>query len=265
MKIGFIGCGNMGSALARGAMKSGMCELLVSDANTEKAKAFASECGALVSTNENIALECDFIFLAVKPNVFSLVVEPLREALAKNKSSVIVTMAAGLSIARLAEMVGDAAHPIIRIMPNTPASIGYGMILWCANSSVSTEKIKSFEALLAGAGKLDMINENLIDAASAVSGCGPAFVYMFIEALADGAVECGLPRDKAMAYAAETLIGAAEMVKQSGKHPGQLKDEVCSPGGSTIEGVRALEEGAFRATASSAVIEAYEKTKKLGK
>jgi pyrroline-5-carboxylate reductase len=265
MKIGFIGCGNMGSALARGAVKSGLCELLVSDANTEKAAAFANECGAVVSTNENIALECDFIFLAVKPNVFALVVEPLREAFAKNKSSVIVTMAAGLSIARLSEMVGDAEHPIIRIMPNTPAAIGHGMILWCANSTVSESSIKSFEAFLSGAGKLDMISENLIDAASAVSGCGPAFVYMFIEALADGAVECGLPRDKAMSYAAETLIGAAEMVKQSGKHPGQLKDEVCSPGGSTIEGVRALEEGAFRATTSSAVIEAYEKTKKLGK
>jgi pyrroline-5-carboxylate reductase len=265
MKIGFIGCGNMGSALARGASKSGLCELLVSDANTGKAKAFAEECGAVVSTNESIALECDFIFLAVKPNVFPVVVEPLREAFAKNKSSVIVTMAAGLSIARLSEMVGDADHRIIRIMPNTPAAIGCGMILWCANSLVDDGNIKSFETLLSGAGKLDMINENLIDAASAVSGCGPAFVYMFIEALADGAVECGLPRDKAMTYAAETLIGAAEMVKQSGKHPGQLKDEVCSPGGSTIEGVRALEEGAFRATASKAVKDAYEKTKQLGK
>lgn len=265
MKIGFIGCGNMGSALARGASKSGICELFVSDVNTEKALAFANECGATVSTNENIALECDFIFLAVKPNVFPVVVEPLRAALAKNNTSVVVTMAAGLSVARLSDMVGDENHPIIRIMPNTPAAIGHGMILWCANSAVSAEKIKNFETILSGAGKLDMINENLIDAASAVSGCGPAFVYMFIEALADGAVECGLPRDKAMSYAAETLIGAAEMVKQSGKHPGQLKDEVCSPGGSTIEGVRALEEGAFRATASKAVKEAYEKTKKLGK
>ncbi|MBQ7387299.1 MAG: pyrroline-5-carboxylate reductase [Clostridia bacterium] len=265
MKIGFIGCGNMGSALARATLKSGVCELFVSDASAEKAGAFASEYGASVSTNEKIARECDFIFLAVKPNVFPAVIEPLRDSFKANCGSVIVTMAAGLSLARLGELLADNAHPVIRIMPNTPAAIGYGMILWCKNDYVSSERVGDFETLLSGAGKLDMIAESLIDAASAVSGCGPAFVYMFIEALADGAVECGLPRDKAMAYAAETLIGAAEMVKQSGKHPGLLKDEVCSPGGSTIEGVRALEEGAFRATASRAVKEAYEKTKKLGK
>ncbi len=265
MKVGFIGCGNMGSALARAAVKSKLCELYVSDYNEEKARTFANECGAVATTNETIAAECDFIFLAVKPNVFSSVLEPLREVLLKNHNAVIVTMAAGLSLERISVLISDKTHPVIRIMPNTPAAIGHGMILWCKNSAVSDENVECFKSLLSSAGKLDMLAENLIDAASAVSGCGPAFVYMFIEALADGAVECGLPREKAMLYAAETLIGASEMVKQSGKHPGLLKDEVCSPGGSTIEGVRALEEGAFRATTAKAVIEAYEKTKKLGK
>ena len=150
-------------------------------------------------------------------------------------------------------------------MPNTPASIGKGMTLWCKNEYVSDTATLDFEKIMAKSGRLDAIPEKLIDAASAVSGCGPAFVYIFIEALADGAVECGLPRDKALLYACETLIGAAETVKASAKHPGELKDAVCSPGGSTIAGVRALEEGAFRASSAAAVIAAYKKTLTLGK
>lgn len=264
MKIGFIGCGNMGGALARAVIKSGVGEVYVSDYNAEKAQAFAVENGACASDNLAIASECDVIFLAVKPNVYSSVLEPLADALRARESVLIVSMAAGISLDKVGMMVGDSL-PIIRIMPNTPCAIGEGMILWCASKSVSEEQKEIFRASLCAAGELDMIDERLIDAASAVSGCGPAFVYMFVEALCDGAVECGLPRDKAMLYAARTLIGAAEMVQQSGKHPEQLKDEVCSPGGSTIEGVRALEEGAFRATCASAVIEAYKKTKILGK
>ena len=224
---------------------------------SEKALAFAKETGAIATDNLSIAENCDFIFLAVKPANFSATIEPLRQAFKKNEKSVIVTIAAGLSL--------DKVGAIIRIMPNTPVLLGKGMITWCKNTLVSDEDCKNFKALLSGAGRLDEIDEKLIDAASAVAGCGPAFVYMFIEALSDGAVECGLPRDKAMTYAAETLAGAAEMVLKTGKHPGQLKDEVCSPGGSTIEGVRALEDGKFRANTASAVIAAYEKTKKLGK
>ncbi len=264
MKVGFIGCGNMGGALARAVCRVLGTEVYISDYNKEKAKAFAKANGAHAADNEFIASECDFIFLAVKPNVFSSVLSPLREAFEKNSGSVIVTMAAGLSLLKVGELVG-APHAIIRIMPNTPAAIGEGMITWCKNDAVSDTAITQFEALLSYAGRLDSIDERLIDAASAVAGCGPAFVYMFIEALADGGVQCGLPRDKALTYAAETLKGAADMVMKTGKHPGLLKDEVCSPGGSTIEGVAALEAGAFRATASEAVVAAFEKTKKLGK
>ncbi len=264
MKIGFIGCGNMGGALARAVLKNKQTKVYVSDYFAEKAEAFAKETGAIASSNEAIAEECDFIFLAVKPASFPATLEPLCEAFKKNRDSVIVTIAAGLSLEKVGAMVGES-HPIIRIMPNTPVLLGKGMITWCKNELVSDEMCEKFKDVLAYAGRLDEIDEKLIDAASAVAGCGPAFVYMFIEALSDGAVECGLPRDKAMTYAAETLSGAAEMVLKTGKHPGLLKDEVCSPGGSTIEGVKALEDGKFRADTASAVIAAYEKTKKLGK
>ena len=154
---------------------------------------------------------------------------------------------------------------VIRIMPNTPAAIGKGMMLRCNNAFVSDTALRDFDRIMSASGRVDEIPEKLIDAASAVSGCGPAFVYMFIEALADGGVMSGLSRDKAMLYAAETLIGAAEVVKQTGRHPGALKDAVCSPGGSTIEGVKALEDGKMRGTVSSAVVASYEKTLKLGK
>ena len=154
---------------------------------------------------------------------------------------------------------------MIRIMPNTPVAVGEGMILYDANSTVTDEQIRVFLEGLSAAGCLDRIPERLIDAAGSLSGCGPAFVYLFAEALADGGVECGVPRDKAQLYAAQTLLGAAEMLLATGKHPGELKDAVCSPGGTTIAGVHALENGAFRATVSNAVTAAFEKTAKLKK
>ena len=155
-------------------------------------------------------------------------------------------------------------YPVIRIMPNTPAAIGEGMILYCAEG-VETEEKTAFVDVMQAAGSFDELSESLIDAGSAVSGCGPAFVYPFIEAMADGAVACGLPRAKAQRYAAQTLVGAAKLVLESGDHPGALKDAVCSPGGSTIQGVRALEQNGFRSAVVEAVIAAYEKTVALGK
>lgn len=264
MKIGFIGCGNMGGALARAICRVSEALVYISDHNSQKAEAFAKETGATVSNNEAIAEGCDFVFLAVKPSQISTVLPPLRPFLSKNPHSVIVTMAAGVTLERVGGYVGKS-HKIIRIMPNTPVAVGSGMITWCKNSLVSDADAENFEKIMSYAGRLDAIDEPLIDAASALSGCGPAFVYMFAEALADGAVQCGLPREKANLYAAETLKGAAEMLLKSGKHPGLLKDEVCSPGGSTIEGVHALEEVAFRADTANAIIKSYEKTKRLGK
>ena len=170
-------------------------------------------------------------------------------------------MAAGLTCDTIRDMAGGD-YPVIRIMPNTPCAIGKGVVQYCG-LGVEEEELAEFAALMAPAGLIDRVEEKLIDAASALSGCGPAFAYLFIEALADGAVACGLPRDKALAYAAQMLAGSAELALNSGKHPGALKDAVCSPGGTTIQGVRALEEGGFRAAAMNAVIAAYEKTLSL--
>ena len=177
---------------------------------------------------------------------------------------IVVSMAAGISIEAIEKAFGFKI-PVIRIMPNTPVAVGKGVILYSCDDEITVKEREEFEEIFNKAGLTDKISENLIDAASAVSGCGPAFVYLFIEALADGGVLCGLPRDKALSYAAETIKGAAEMVIKSGKHPGELKDNVCSPGGTTIEGVKALEMGAFRATTVNAVSKAYEKTLRLKK
>ena len=264
MKIGFIGCGNMGGALATAVSGIEGVELFVSDYDKKKASRFAEEHGALAVANEEIAEKCDYVFLAVKPNVLSSVLSPLSPILEKNSGSVIVSMAAGVSLEKIEGSLASP-HAVIRIMPNTPAAVGEAMITYCVNALVSKTAEEGFLTALSGAGRLDRIDEKLIDAASALAGCGPAFVYMFAEALANGAVQCGLPRDKALVYAAETIRGAASMILKTGKHPGLLKDEVCSPGGSTIEGVAALEEGAFRATAINAVTRAFDKTKALGK
>lgn len=262
MKLGFIGAGNMGSALARAAVKSGEA-VLVYDKDAAKSEAVASDIGARVSTLKEIAESCDYIFLGVKPNVIKSVCLEVKELIGNN-SPILVTMAAGVAISAV-ESSSPSGIGIIRIMPNTPASIGKGMILWCKNGEVSDRAVEGFTRIMKTAGVLDEIPERLIDAASAVSGCGPAFVFMFIEALADGGVRCGLPRDKALLYAQQTLIGAAELLKSTGRHPEELKDAVCSPGGSTIAGVSALEAGAFRSTAINAVVSAYERTLELGK
>ena len=260
IKIGFIGCGNMGGALAAAAAKYKDAEIRLFDKDEDKAKALAERIGGIVCDIDGVCA-CELVFLGVKPNIIPIVADEIAKKVAASGATVI-SMAASVSLAKLAVMLGDL--PIIRIMPNTPAEVGYGMILYTANEK-GTGTVPLFLESMAAAGKFDAIDERLIDAASAISGCGPAFVYMFIEALADGGVMSGLPRDKAMLYAAETLIGAAEVVKQTGRHPGALKDAVCSPGGSTIEGVKALEDGKMRGTVSGAVVASYEKTLKLGK
>jgi len=263
--IGFIGTGNMGSAMARAAAKSGLAEnILLANRTPAKAEALAAELpGAVVSTNEEVARTAKLIFLGVKPQMMRLVLDPLGPILHKREDRfVLATMAAGLSCGRIRDMV-DMDCPVIRIMPNTPAAIGAGVVQYCGQGA-TVEELDDFAALIAPAGLVDAVPEGLIDAASAVSGCGPAYAYLFIEALADGGVACGLPRDKALAYAAQMLAGSAKMVLESGRHPGALKDAVCSPGGTTIQGVRTLEEGGFRAAAMDAVIAAYEKTLELG-
>ena len=181
----------------------------------------------------------------------------------KGNAPVVVSMATAVTLRELDAMLGGGL-PLIRIMPNTPCAVGEGMILLCRGAGVTDGEAAEFRALMAHSGLLDEIPETQIDAASAVAGCGPAFAYLFVEALADGGVACGLPRAKAQRYAAQMLLGSAAMVLQSGKHPGLLKDEVCSPGGSTIAGVHAFERGAFRNACFDAVEAAYRKTTQLG-
>ena len=260
IKVGFIGCGNMGGALASAVAKCNNAEAVLYDKDLKKAEALAARIGARTGDIDEVC-ESNIVFLGVKPNIIPVVADEISDKI-RAAGATVVSMAAGVSIAKLEVHLGNA--PIIRIMPNTPCEVGHGMILYTSNSGGSAT-VPAFLEIMAAAGKCDAIEERLIDAASAISGCGPAFVYMFIEALADGGVMSGLPRDKAMMYAAETLIGAAEVVKQTGRHPGELKDAVCSPGGSTIEGVKALEDGAMRGVVSSAVTAAYKKTLTLGK
>lgn len=266
IKIGFIGCGNMGGALAKAAVKSvGAENIFVYDIDAKKVKAFADETDVNIADAEYIVSNCDYIFLGVKPQMLKDLFEKLAPVIEERTTDfTLVSMAAGVSLSSLSAMA-QVDCPIIRIMPNMPASVGEGMILYTANEFVSKEDIDGFCETMKYAGLLDKIDEDKIDAASCVSGCGPAFVFMFCEAFADGAVECGLPRDKAMLYAAQTLAGSAEMLIKTGEHPGKLKDSVCSPAGSTIEGVKALENGKFRASVMNAVRKAYERTLELGK
>jgi len=257
---GFIGTGKMGGALARAVSKRISGEnVILYDYQKEKADALAEEIGAKSESLEHTVKTSDFIFLGVKPQVLESVANEIEDIV--NENSIIVSMAAGVSIERLEKMLGNI--PIIRIMPNIPVEVCEGMVVYDANNLVSAEAINEFEDMLLFAGELDRLSEKLIDAASAVSGSGPAFVYMFIEAMADAGVKCGLTREKALKYATQTVIGAGTLLLQSGKHPAQLKDDVCSPGGTTIEGVQALEEHAFRGAVIDAISKTYDKNKKL--
>lgn len=266
--IGFIGCGNMGSALAAAASKSEMItpgQICLANRTHAKAERLAEALGgAVTGSNKEIAKYCRYIFLAVKPQMMEAVLEEIAPVLREREDRfVLVTIAAGLTMERIWEMAGDS-YPIIRLMPNTPAAIGKGMILYCSEKTHLDEMV-TFLHMMKEAGRFDELPENLMDAGSAVAGCGPAFAYLFLEALADGGVACGLPRSKAQEYAAQMLLGSAEMVLKTAQHPGALKDAVCSPAGSTICGVRRLEAGGFRGDVFEAVFAAYERTKELGK
>ena len=261
MKYGFIGCGNMGGAIAA-ALSRATKDIALSD-RSGKGKALAQQLEITYATNEIIAQTCDRIFLGVKPHMMKGCLAPLQEVLAGRKP-LLITMAAGLTMAQIQAFAG-CEIPIIRIMPNTPVSVGEGLIPYCCNALVQEDVLQDWLGDMAGCGLLDPLGETLIDAASALSGSGPAYMYVFLEALADGAVACGLPRAKAMTYAAATMAGSAKMLMESGRHPGALKDAVCSPGGSTIAGLRALENKGFRGAAMDCIVAAYQKNKDLGK
>lgn len=263
--FGFIGCGNMGGALAQAAGKNVAGEnILLADFFMDKAKQLAEKLGASAADNQTLAEKCDYLFLGVKPQMMADMLGEIRDTLLdREEPCVLVTMAAGLTIETIRRMAG-VDFPVIRIMPNIPAAVGQGMLL-CCSSGATAEQVEYFREKMQGAGVLDFVEEKMIDAGSAVSGCGPAFAAMMIEALADGGVACGLPRAKAQLYAAQTLLGSAKYIMETGMHPGALKDAVCSPAGSTIQGVRTLENSGFRSAAFEAVIAAYDKTLELGK
>lgn len=265
MKFGFIGTGNMGGAMAKAArrkLEGG--QILLSNRTAAKAEALAEELGAAATDNVSVAREADFIFLGVKPQMMKELLGEIGPVLKERKDGfVLVSIAAGLSMERILELAGGA-YPIVRVMPNTPCSIGEGMVFYTRGPGVTEEQERTFLDAMSGAGRFAAIPEGLIEAGSAVAGCGPAFADMFIEALADGGVACGLPRAQAVEFAAQMLVGSGRLVLESGQHPGALKDAVCSPGGSTIQGVRKLEEAGFRGAVMNAVIAACEKGKTLG-
>ncbi len=264
--FGFIGTGTMGGALARAAAKTvSGCELFLSDYSMEKAAQLAADLGANASDNASIAADCDCVVLGVKPQMLRGVLNALAPILAERKTPfLLVSMAAGVSIAEIQDWAGGA-YPVLRIMPNTPVSVGAGLILTAASAEVGIDAVDGFKRALSAAGRFDDIPESLFDAAGSLSGCGPAYAALFLEGLTDGAVACGVPRTKAMTYAAQMLLGTAKLQLETGIHPGALKDAVCSPGGTTIAGVRALEQHGFRAAAMESVEAACERTKELTK
>lgn len=256
---GFIGIGNMGGAIAAQVRHTAEGkQIIVSALHREKAEAFARQYDVIAGDNQDVARQAHFIVLGVKPQFMQEVLQEIRPIIHNRPDAVLVTMAAGLTMQNIADMAGGD-FPVIRIMPNTPVRVGQGVILYDYNERVSQEDLRLFLQAMAPCGMVDHLPERLIDAGSAVTGCGPAYACLFMEALSDGGVSCGLPRQKALEYAAQMLLGSAKLLLESGEHPGVLKDQVCSPGGSTIQGVRALENGGFRSAVMEAVIAAWEK------
>lgn len=268
-KIGFIGAGNMGGALILAACRTiGADQVIITDYDNKKAEELAAETGCKAAgSNEEIVRSAEYIVLAVKPNVMrgvaSGIANALNEEIDRGVKHVVVTIAAGVPIATIKECIGDKA-PVIRIMPNTPVAVGQGMILITGDGE-QDEHVLEFQKIMEKAGDYLYIPEANIDITTGVSSCAPAYTYMFISALADGAVQVGVPRAQAIKLAAKTVLGSAQMVLETGIHPDQLKDNVCSPGGSTIVGVAALEEHNFRYAAAQAVVQATAKNLELGK
>jgi len=272
-RAAFLGAGNMGGALARAACRGiGGDQVVLSDHDARKAEALADELGCTaVSGNERAVESAQYIFLCVKPQVISGVLGELIPVLNRchraGDDKVLVSIAAGVQTDALRGCLAglDYQPPLLRVMPNTCVELGQGMLAMAAAPGTAEEYLAGVEEILAQAGRVERLEERFMDAFTAVAGCGPAYVYQMIEALADGGVLVGLPRAQAQVYAAQTVLGAAAMVLESGRHPGALKDAVCSPGGSTIAGVAALEACGFRSAAIQAVQAAFEKNTALGK
>ncbi|MBP2623153.1 pyrroline-5-carboxylate reductase [Streptococcus oricebi] len=266
MKIAFIGLGNMGSLLARLVLekKADQDEILLANRSPQKAEQLVQEFGGRLVSNQEVFNQADMIFLGLKPKQVLDLLEEHKEELEQAPSLILVSMAAGVRLSDLAAVAGQQ-HRYIRIMPNTPITVGAGVISYSLSEKVVEGDRLLLEDLLERAGQLIQLEEKDLDAATALAGCGPAFVYTFIETMADAGVRLGLPRHLALSLASQTVLGAAQMTKETGLHPALLKDQVTSPAGATIEGLVSLEETGFRASLIKALEASYQKAQDLGR
>ena len=265
LTVGFLGAGKMATALARGFVRAGLVtprQVLASDVSPAACAAFAKEVGARTTTsNPDVARFAQVLVLAVKPAQVGELLSELRGQI--TSKHLLISIAAGVPLSKL-EAALDPGARIIRVMPNTPALVGASASAFALGKAAQAEDAKLAMKLLSSVGLAFELKESLLDAVTGLSGSGPAYVYMVTEALSDGGVAAGLPRDVATRLAAQTVLGGARMVLETGLHPGALKDMVTSPGGTTIEGVHELEKGAMRAALMNAVRAAADKSKKLG-
>lgn len=264
-RVGFLGAGQMAGALARGWTAAGLVtanEGLAGDPSPEARTRFTERCGwNAVASNRDVVLESELLVLAVKPQLVATVLNDVRTLIKPHH--VLVSIVAGFSLAKLAELVSGTQR-LIRVMPNTPCLIGASASGYAPGPDATAEDIDLVDRLFNAVGKAYRLNESLLDAVTGLSGSGPAFVYAIIEAMSDGGVRMGLPRDVANGLAAQTVLGAARMVLETELHPAQLKEMVTSPGGTTIAGLHALERGAVRAALMDAIEAATRRATELG-
>ena len=263
-QIGFIGCGNMGSAMIGGMINKNIVssdKIICSDLNVINLKNTSDKYGITTTTNNNeVANNADILILSIKPDLYSSVINQIKEQI-KN-DVIIVTIAAGKSIKSTEDAFGRKLK-VVRVMPNTPALVGEGMSALCSNEMVTEKDLEDILEIFNSFGQTEIVNEKLMDVVTSVSGSSPAYVYMFIEAMADAAVLDGMPRAQAYKFAAQAVLGSAKMVLETGIHPGTLKDMVCSPGGTTIEAVATLEEKGLRTAIISAMKRCTQKSVEL--
>jgi pyrroline-5-carboxylate reductase len=265
-KVGFIGCGKMAQAMIEGMIKSKIVQpeaIMASAVTDETLRSVKEKYGILVSRNNiEVANHADILILAIKPNIHDAILNEIAEAVDEQK--VMITIAAGISLEYI-ESFFQTKMKVIRAMPNTPSLVGEGMSAICHNQQVNQDDLEKVLLLFNSFGRTEVIVEELMDSIPAISGSSPAYVYMFIESLADGGVKQGIPRKQAYKLAAQAVLGAAKMVLETERHPGELKDDVCTPGGATIEAVAALEQGKFRSAILTAMDECTKKSKQLSK
>ena len=263
-KVGFVGCGNMGGVLLRAAVRNlGAKSCAVCEAMPEKALPFVKE-GVTSLSLSALSKEAEVIFLAVKPQSLPAVLGDMREGLSQNPSALLVTMAAGVDMAKISSLTNEGRH-IIRIMPNLPASVGEGVILYALGDGVNEKEKESFLSILRGVGLLDELKEEDIDAGSVVSGCGPAFVYRFADAFFKAAREVGVPKEKALLYVKQTILGAATVMAKTNTPLSDLVSAVCSPKGTTVEGIDNMNEENIDVLMKDTLKASYRRTLELKK